>query len=129
MHSLSDISSNGRVLERGELLWALRSFRRGDFSVRLPLDLTGLDGEIAQAFNDAVEMNASFAAEFARVSTQVGEEGRISQRLAVAGASGSWASSVESINTLIEYVVHPVREVARVIGSVARGDLSQTMML
>ena len=42
-------------LETRELLAALRSFRRGDFSVRLPRGLDGVDGEIAEAFNAAVE--------------------------------------------------------------------------
>src|SRR5206468_2817900 len=35
----------------------------------------------------------------------------------------------ESINTLIIDLSYPVTEVARVIGSVAKGDLSQTMVL
>ena len=34
-------------LETRELLAALRAFRRGDFSVRLPRSLTGIGGEIA----------------------------------------------------------------------------------
>ena len=33
------------------LLRALRTMARGDFSYRLPLDQTGLSGELAQAFN------------------------------------------------------------------------------
>ena len=44
------------MLDRGELLKSLRAFKRGDFSVRMPLNLTGIDGEIAQTFNDVVEM-------------------------------------------------------------------------
>ena len=36
------------VLDRGELLKALRALKRGDFTVRMPLNLTGSDGEIAQ---------------------------------------------------------------------------------
>src|SRR5258706_3092855 len=118
-----------QILDRGELLWALRAFKRGDFSVRMPLDLTGVDGEIAQAFNDVVEMNTALAAEFARVGVQVGNEGRIGQRLNVPGATGAWAECVDSINTLIGDMVYSVTEMARVIGSVAKGDLSQTMVL
>src|SRR5258705_9866568 len=118
-----------QILDRGELLWALRAFKRGDFSVRMPLDLTGVDGEIAQAFNDVVEMNTALATELARVSVQVGNEGRIGQRLNVPGATGAWTECVDSINTLIGDMVYPVTEVARVIGSVAKGDLSQTMVL
>ena len=41
-------------LEPKLLLKSLRAVRKGDFSTRLPLDLTGIDGEIAEAFNDIV---------------------------------------------------------------------------
>jgi signal transduction histidine kinase len=51
------------MLDRGELLKALRAFKRGDFSVRMPLNLTGIDGEIAQAFNDVIELQEAKAAE------------------------------------------------------------------
>ncbi|HZN85438.1 MAG TPA: HAMP domain-containing protein, partial [Burkholderiales bacterium] len=117
------------VLDRGELLRALRAYRRGDFAVRMPLTLPGIDGDIAQAFNEVVEMNAALAAEMARVSDQVGKEGRVGQRVGLHGASGAWAGCVDSVNTLIGDVAYPVTEVARVIGSVAKGDLSQTMVL
>ena len=50
--------SAAAALERREILQALRLLRRGDFSVRLPMDLTGVDGEIACAFNEVVELNA-----------------------------------------------------------------------
>jgi len=118
-----------QALDRGELLGALRAFQRGDFAVRMPMNLTGVDGEIAQAFNDVIAMNTALAAEFARVGLQVGNEGRIGQRLNVPWATGAWAECVDSINTLIGDMVYPVTEVARVIGSVAKGDLSQTMVL
>src|SRR5207245_1391626 len=42
---------------------------------------------------------------------------------------GSWADSVTSVNALIDDLVHPTSETARVIGAVAQGDLSQTMAL
>jgi len=117
------------VLDRGELLKALRAFKRGDFSVRMPLDLTGIDGDIARAFNDVVEMNETLVAEIARVGDQVGKEGQIAQRVSLPGAAGGWIDCIESVNTLIGDMVYPVTEVARVIGSVAKGDLSQTMVL
>ena len=69
------------------------------------------------------------AQEFERVSLAVGKEGRITQRATLAGAGGSWAASVTSVNTLIGDLVQPTSEVARVIGAVAKGDLSQTMAL
>jgi len=111
-------ATSHHVLDRGELLSALRAFKRGDFSVRLPVNMVSLDGGIAQTFNDVVAMNAALAAEFARVGDQVGKEGQISQRVSVPGATGSWVESIESVNTLIGDMVNPVTEVARVIGSV-----------
>src|SRR5665213_3035373 len=63
-----------------ELLGALRAFRRGDFSVRLPRDLTGVDGEIAEAFNHVVEMNDRMTKEFERLGEIVGRQGKINHR-------------------------------------------------
>ncbi len=59
------------------LLKTLRAFRKGDFSARLPLDLSGIDGEIAEAFNDVVELNQGLARELDRVAKVVGKEGQI----------------------------------------------------
>src|SRR5687768_14343101 len=117
------------MLDRGELLKALRSFKRGDFSARMPLNLTGIDGEIAQTFNDVVELEEAKAAEIARVADLVGKEGQTASRMSVPGATGAWLEVIESINTLINDLSYPMTEVARVIGSVAKGDLSHTMVL
>ena len=38
-------------IDERQLLKSLRAFRKGDFSVRLPTDQTGIAGEIAEAFN------------------------------------------------------------------------------
>ena len=89
------------ILDRGELLKSLRALKRGDFSVRMPLNLTGIDGEIAQAFNDVIELEEAKAAEIARVAEQVGKEGQTGHRMSVAGASGGWAEVIESVNTLV----------------------------
>ncbi|MDP3492477.1 MAG: HAMP domain-containing protein, partial [Hyphomonadaceae bacterium] len=117
------------VLDNRQLLTALRAFRRGDFSVRLPGGLTGMDGELAEAFNDVVELNDRMSREFGRLGEMVGRQGKINHRARVPAATGSWAASVDAVNTLIADMVHPTAEMARVIGAVAKGDLSQTMDL
>jgi HAMP domain-containing protein/signal transduction histidine kinase/CheY-like chemotaxis protein len=116
-------------LDRTKLLTALLAFKRGDFSARLPVDLEGLDGKIADAFNDVIEMNQRMARELERLSRVVGKEGKISQRASVGEVYGSWEDSIDSVNALISDLVHPTSETARVIGAVAKGDLSQTMAL
>src|SRR3970040_1754350 len=104
------------MLDRGELLKSLRAFKRGDFSVRMPLNLTGIDGEIAQAFNDVGEMEEAKATELARVAELVGKEGQIRQRVSVPGVSGTWGDVIQSVNTLLDDLAYPIAEVARVIG-------------
>jgi HAMP domain-containing protein/signal transduction histidine kinase/DNA-binding response OmpR family regulator len=121
-------TSNGDVSSR-QLLKALTALKKGDFSVRLPLDWNGTPGKIADAFNDVIERNERMAQELERLSRVVGKEGKINQRASIGEVTGSWADSVASVNTLIGDLVHPTSETARVIGAVAKGDLSQTMAL
>ncbi|WP_181700859.1 HAMP domain-containing protein [Chthonobacter albigriseus] len=115
-------------LDRRELLNVLRAFRRGDFSVRLGDDYGGVDGEIAAVFNEVVEVNEQLTSEFERLSRVVGKDGRIGERGHIRSATGGWESCIRSVNDLIEDMVQPTAEVARVIGAVAKGDLSQSMM-
>src|SRR5499425_1819227 len=111
------------------LLTALKSLTKGDFSVRLPMSWTGMAGKVADAFNDMVEMNERLASELERLSRVVGTEGKITQRATASGLTGSWEGCIASVNALIDDLVHPTLETARVIGAVAQGDLSQSMML
>src|SRR5256885_8939352 len=117
------------VLDQKQLLAVLQRVRNGDFKPRLPLDGTGIAGEIAQAFNDVVDLNERMAREFARITVVVGREGRVGQRAALGLVNGSWAGCVDSINTLIDDLTKPTTEVNRVIGAVAKGDLSQRIAL
>src|SRR3712207_4053533 len=111
------------------LLKTLRAFRKGDFSARLPLDLTGIDGEIAEAFNDIAELNQGLTRELDRVARVVGKEGQIRERGHLSAATGCWSECIDSVNSLVGDLVQPTVEVARVIGAVAKGDLGQTMQL
>src|SRR6266850_7078154 len=112
-----------------DLLGALTALKKGDFSVRLPVDWPGLEGKIADTFNDVIGITDRLATEMERLSRVVGKEGKISQRASVGEVSGSWATKVAAINGLISDLVHPISETARVLGAVAKGDLSQTMAL
>ena len=112
-----------------QLLAAMYSFREGNFGVRLPQDLTGVEGKIADAFNDIVALAQGRARETGRVSHVVGREGKLKQRMSVPGARGGWAEEISAINTLIDDFVFPTVEVTRAVGAVAKGDLGQSMAL
>ena len=118
---------NGDRLDQKQLLAALSAFKRGDFSVRLPDDWTGLSGKIADTFNEVIGLNQRMARELDRIGQVVGKEGRISQRASLGDVSDCWAEAIGSVNGLIGDLVHPTSEMARVIGAVAKGDLSKTM--
>ncbi len=117
------------TLDQKRLLKVLSEYRRGDFSARMPSDRTGLAGKICDALNDAIERNEKLAKELERLSTVVGKAGNIKQRAVMPSAEGQWANAIESVNTLVSDLVQPTTEVARVIGAVAKGDLSQSMAL
>jgi HAMP domain-containing protein len=84
---------------------------------------------ICDALNDAIERNEKLVKELERLSNVVGKAGNIKQRAALPSAEGQWATAIESVNTLVSDLVQPTTEVARVIGAVAKGDLSQSMAL
>ncbi|HET8650615.1 MAG TPA: HAMP domain-containing protein [Gemmatimonadales bacterium] len=125
-------TSNGAgadQLDLNHLLRVLTSVKKGDFTVRMPANADGTGGRIAEVLNDIIESNAAVAGELARMSQVVGKEGKIGQRAVLHGATGAWAASIDSLNSLIADVVQPASEIARVIGGVARGDLSQSFAL
>src|SRR5205809_401212 len=113
--------------DNGQLLRALMAFKRGDFSVRLPDDWTGVAGKIADTFNEVIAKNQRLTLELDRIGRAVGKKGRITQRASLGDVSSSWADASRSVNGLIGDLVHPTSEMARVIGAVAKGDLSKTM--
>jgi hypothetical protein len=111
------------------LLKTLVAFKKGDFSARLPGEWTGEAGKIADTLNDIIELSDRTAKELERVSRVVGKEGKINHRAAVPAAAGSWLRLVDSTNLLIDDMARPTSEMARVIGAVANGDLSERMAL
>ena len=105
-----------------QVLAALLAFSDGDFTTRLPTGWSGTEGRIAEAFNHTIANAARITDEAARLSATVGKEGRLSQRMSSPGAAGSWATQVDSLNTLIDDLVRPTTDIARTIGAVAKGE-------
>src|SRR4029077_11264965 len=116
-------------LDPKQLLAALVAFKRGDFSARLPDDWMGIAGKIADTFNDVIGANRRLTRELERIGHVVGKQGRITQRASLGDVSESWAEAIGSVNSLIGDLVRPTSEMARVIGAVAKGDLSTTMAM
>ncbi|WP_375783054.1 HAMP domain-containing protein [Bradyrhizobium sp. Pha-3] len=122
-------SSNGSLDSSHDLLQSLQAMRGGDFSVRMRGDYLGIDGKIADAFNEIAAANERMAQQLARVGQVVGREGQTRQRVNFGLASGAWADMESSVNTLIDDLLWPTREVTRAVAAVAQGDLLQTVQL
>jgi signal transduction histidine kinase/CheY-like chemotaxis protein/HAMP domain-containing protein len=142
-HSRNGPQGTSDLVDQSKLLAALRGVRAGDFGVRLPLDWTGVPGTISEVFNEVVELNERLTRECERISRTVGQEGKTEQRASLGSGSGSWANCIESINLLIADLTQShadvkaqlsdLKDVAtdrdRVLNAVARGDLSQRVIL
>ncbi len=118
-------AAKAETFEPEVLLQVLSQVKAGDFSVRMPLDWTGVSGKIADGLNAIISANQALGTELQRVSRVVGKEGMLSQRVSFKGTDQVWGDSIESVNSLIEDLVRPSNEMQRVIGAVADGDLSK----
>jgi HAMP domain-containing protein/signal transduction histidine kinase/CheY-like chemotaxis protein len=109
---------------------ALRAAAAGDFSIRLPARRKDEVGRLESAYNQMAARNAALEAELVRVAEIIGREGRMTERAHLhGGAGGAWSTAIDSVNGLIDDLVRPTTEVARVIVAVAEGDLNQKMAL
>src|SRR5471032_3013745 len=126
MNNMTDMAEQ---LDIKLLLETLMALKKGDFTARMPSDWTGMSGKIADTLNDIIDTKEQMVRTVTEVSRVVGREGRLTQRASVPNVVGGWATIISSVNTLIDDLVRPTTEMARVIGAVAKGDLSQTMAL
>src|SRR5262245_15955877 len=92
---------NPEFIDQAELLRVLNRFKNGDFATRLPGDRTGVAGKIYDTVNDIIDMTDRLYKELNRINEAVGKEGKLTHRATLAGATGSWLESIESINGLV----------------------------
>src|SRR6187401_2064203 len=124
--------NNGSIdeIDSYELLRLLLQVQEGNFSVRMPGDKLGISGKICDTLNGIIQLNEALVEELTKARNTIGLKGHLNHRVELPRfAKGSCASGVESINSLISDLVHPTIEIAHVISSVAKGNLSQEMPL
>ena len=111
------------------MLTAMQAVKQGDFSVQLPPHWEGVEGKLAETFNEIVLSNRRLAMELARVGQKVGREGQTRQRIAVWNRQGAWAEMEQSVNVLIDDLVRPVETITEAMAGVAKGDLTRSVPL
>src|SRR5690606_27354072 len=115
------------ALDRRTLLAALRAYQRGDFGVRLPDSLDGIDGQICAVFNDIAQSSARLGDDASALAVAVVEEGRTKRRLRKNGLRGSWSAFVDANNAMLDGLTNHMSEISRVVKSVANGNLRERM--
>ncbi|HUR26959.1 MAG TPA: hypothetical protein VM509_02125, partial [Planctomycetota bacterium] len=95
------------VREQKLLLQALQAMRDGNFDIRMPGDWTGMNGKIADTFNEIVSANAHLARELDRVGQSLGKQGHTAQRVRCDQRRGKWGEMENSVNSLIDDLLWP----------------------
>src|SRR5947209_5666002 len=129
---VASVSGNGHAAPATDgdafnlhLLHALQSVRLGDFSARLPGDATGVNGKIADTFNEIVASNQRMAQPLEDVGQVVGTDGKLGGQAQVREVTGVWRDLTESVNSMASNLTAQVRNIAEVTIAVANGDLSK----
>ena len=118
------------MLDNKLLLRVLSEVKDGNFSVRLPVDKVGIEGKICDTLNEIIHYNEILVQELAEARNIIGKQGKLNHRVELPKAArGAWKQAVDSTNSLISDLVHPTIEIAHVISSVAKGNLSEEMPL
>jgi hypothetical protein len=77
-------------LDRRELLRILSEVKNGNFNVRMPIDLIGIDGKICDTLNDIIYLNEKLMEELTRAGKTIGKQGKLNHRVELPFAKGSW---------------------------------------
>jgi HAMP domain-containing protein len=76
-----------------------------------------------------VEQLNSFAFEVTRVAREVGTEGKLGGQAEVKGVAGTWKDLTDSVNMMASNLTSQVRGIAKVVTSVATGNLRQKLSI
>ncbi|MGM1060414.1 HAMP domain-containing protein [Saccharothrix sp. Mg75] len=102
---------------------------KGDLSQKITVNARGEILELKNTINTMVDQLSSFADEVTRMAREVGTEGILGGQADVKGVSGTWRDLTDSVNFMAGNLTDQVRSIAQVATAVARGDLSQKIIV
>jgi HAMP domain-containing protein/signal transduction histidine kinase/ActR/RegA family two-component response regulator len=101
----------------------------GDLSQKITVDARGEILELKNTVNAMVEQLRIFAGEVTRVAREVGTDGKLGGQAQVPGVAGTWKDLTDNVNVMASNLTSQVRGIARVVTSVANGNLAQKLVL
>jgi HAMP domain-containing protein/CheY-like chemotaxis protein/signal transduction histidine kinase len=99
----------------------------GDLSKKITVDVKGEILELKNTINTMVDQLSSFASEVSRVAREVGTDGKLGGQAQVRGVGGTWKDLTDNVNFMAGNLTNQVRGIAKVVTSVANGDLKQKL--
>src|SRR5687768_9952771 len=101
----------------------------GELSKTVAIDVKGEILDLKNTINTMVEQLNSFAFEVTRVAREVGTEGKLGGQAEVKGVAGTWKDLTDSVNMMGSNLTSQVRGIAKVMTSVATGNLRQKLSI
>ncbi|HYF61644.1 MAG TPA: HAMP domain-containing protein, partial [Herpetosiphonaceae bacterium] len=101
----------------------------GDLSKKVTVDVRGETLELKNTINVMVDQLNAFASEVTRVAREVGTDGKLGGQANVPGVAGVWKDLTDNVNYMASNLTDQVRGIARVVTSVANGDLKRKLTL
>src|SRR4029077_6976037 len=99
----------------------------GDLSKKITVDVRGEILELKNTINTMVDQLNAFAGEVTRVAREVGTGGKLGGQAQVRGVGGVWKDLTDNVNMMAGNLPDQVRGIARVVTSVANGDLKRRL--
>src|SRR5207247_1949308 len=99
----------------------------GDLSKKITVDVKGEILRLKETINTMVDQLRSFAGEVTRVAREVGTEGKLGGQAQVPGVAGTWKDLTDNVNLMAANLTDQVRNIAKVVSSVAGGELKQKL--
>src|SRR4030088_1174057 len=100
---------------------------RGDLSRKITVDVRGEILELKETINTMFDQLNSFAGEVTRVAREVGTDGKLGGQAQVRGVGGVWKDLTDNVNMMAGNLTDQGRGIARVVTSVAGGDLKRRL--
>ncbi|MCW3105393.1 MAG: response regulator [Bacteroidetes bacterium] len=101
----------------------------GDLSKTITVDVKGEIFDLKNTINKMVDQLRAFASEVTRVAREVGTDGKLGGQAYVAGVAGTWKDLTDSVNMMASNLTSQVRGIAKVVTSVATGNLRQKLSI
>jgi len=99
----------------------------GDLSKKITVDVRGEILELKQTINTMVDQLNSFRIGSDSRGREVGTEGKLGGQAEVTGVAGTWKDLTDNVNFMADRLTNQVRGIAKVVTSVANGDLKRKL--